>query len=613
MAAILDIQQINNGQLPKSGQVFVGAVDTDPLTSPVTVYSDKDYTQAVITPLTLDFNGRPIDPATGEPINLYVNFSYTIQWLDDQGAPLLTSPVSVNLEGGVSGIGPGTNTNVAGTASIPIVNLDADISLDSIDMNSIIRGLLLNGLTTAQRDAIGAPLERWLIYNTTTKTLDFYNGSTWISPSATPSGPTNAIQTNVGSVFTGNANFIFDPTGDGEVQLLDDTKVSWGDSQDFNISFDSINLVMEMASLSTSNYIVRLGTADGSASFKVNNNSNVPQFDVDSFGNTTVCLDNGVFSIKSSSDFTMESDGSKTDFTSKKGDFTLINTNVTGGTVMKLATDTTATNFRVTDNTDNTRLLVNGLGQVAVGTASPDASAKFQIDSTTQGVLPPRMTTTQRDAISSPSEGLEIYNTSTKRPEFYNDTVWGVTSSNLQESYESGASIVVDNTLGAVKLDNTGKTVASFEMVPNATTPTTDLSPGQFHVSNDGVLYTYDSTRSKFLSQEVVALQFGKNNAAGNEYLRFGGDARDGGSGAIFPWDVTVVGFTLKGSNSVIQNYDIEIDGTGVSTIATSSSIISNSTLNLDAEAGETINLFAQPSGSEVDDPYAIIFVKRRI
>ena len=62
MAAILDIPQINNGQLPKSGQVFVGAVDTDPLTSPVTVYSDKDYTQAVITPLTLDFNGRPIDP-----------------------------------------------------------------------------------------------------------------------------------------------------------------------------------------------------------------------------------------------------------------------------------------------------------------------------------------------------------------------------------------------------------------------------------------------------------------------------------------------------------------------------------------------------------------------
>ena len=100
---------------------------------------------------------------------------------------------------------------------------------------------------------------------------------------------------------------------------------------------------------------------------------------------------------------------------------------------------------------------------------------------------------------------------------------------------------------------------------------------------------------------------------AGNEYLRFGGDARDGGSGAIFPWDVTVVGFTLKGSNSEIQNYDIEIDGAGVSTIATSSSIISNSTLNLDAEAGETINLFAQPSGSEVDDPYAIIFVKRRI
>jgi len=50
-------------------------------------------------------------------------------------------------------------------------------------------------------------------------------------------------------------------------------------------------------------------------------------------------------------------------------------------------------------------------GQVAIGTATPDASAQLEINSTNRGVLFPRMTTTQRNAISSPADGLVIYNT----------------------------------------------------------------------------------------------------------------------------------------------------------------------------------------------------------
>ena len=62
--------------------------------------------------------------------------------------------------------------------------------------------------------------------------------------------------------------------------------------------------------------------------------------------------------------------------------------------------------------------------QVGIGTATPDASAKVDITSTTQGLLPPRMTTAQRDAISSPAEGLVIYNTTTKGLEFKSSTGW---------------------------------------------------------------------------------------------------------------------------------------------------------------------------------------------
>ena len=53
----------------------------------------------------------------------------------------------------------------------------------------------------------------------------------------------------------------------------------------------------------------------------------------------------------------------------------------------------------------------NGAG-VGIGTgASQDASAKVEIASTTQGFLPPRMTTAQRNAIANPAKGLMIYNT----------------------------------------------------------------------------------------------------------------------------------------------------------------------------------------------------------
>jgi hypothetical protein len=46
-------------------------------------------------------------------------------------------------------------------------------------------------------------------------------------------------------------------------------------------------------------------------------------------------------------------------------------------------------------------------------------AAILQVDSITQGVLLPRMTTTQRDAISSPLAGLLIYNTSTNKLNIY--------------------------------------------------------------------------------------------------------------------------------------------------------------------------------------------------
>jgi hypothetical protein len=65
----------------------------------------------------------------------------------------------------------------------------------------------------------------------------------------------------------------------------------------------------------------------------------------------------------------------------------------------------------------------NSLG-TNIGTGGLVASARLSVESTTQGFLPPRMTTAQRDLIATPAEGLMIYNTSTNKPNFFDGTSW---------------------------------------------------------------------------------------------------------------------------------------------------------------------------------------------
>ena len=53
----------------------------------------------------------------------------------------------------------------------------------------------------------------------------------------------------------------------------------------------------------------------------------------------------------------------------------------------------------------------NFSSSIQAGGGTTNASAVLQADSTTKGFLPPRMTSTQRAAISTPSVGLVVYQT----------------------------------------------------------------------------------------------------------------------------------------------------------------------------------------------------------
>ncbi len=77
--------------------------------------------------------------------------------------------------------------------------------------------------------------------------------------------------------------------------------------------------------------------------------------------------------------------------------------------------------------------------QLSLGTTTPSTSALLQLESTNKGLLTPRMTQVQRDAIASPVVGLLIFDTTTNGFENYNGSAWvSVGSSSGNASVATG-------------------------------------------------------------------------------------------------------------------------------------------------------------------------------
>lgn len=93
-----------------------------------------------------------------------------------------------------------------------------------------------------------------------------------------------------------------------------------------------------------------------------------------------------------------------------------IQINNQSGSVFSLAIYSNAaadTNFQTQGNFNgnNFRITAAGFAMGRGGLPTLDASALLNVNSTTQGFLPPRMTTTQKNAIASPAAGLVVYDT----------------------------------------------------------------------------------------------------------------------------------------------------------------------------------------------------------
>lgn len=97
-------------------------------------------------------------------------------------------------------------------------------------------------------------------------------------------------------------------------------------------------------------------------------------------------------------------------------------------------TGTSSTNvaatFLASGGTNNYAIIVpSSAGIVGIGTSAPAASSILDVASTSKGFAPPRMTTTQKNAISSPVEGLIVYDVTLHKLCVYTGSAWEVITS----------------------------------------------------------------------------------------------------------------------------------------------------------------------------------------
>lgn len=134
--------------------------------------------------------------------------------------------------------------------------------------------------------------------------------------------------------------------------------------------------------------------------------------------------------------------------------------------------------------------------------------------------IPTKLTTTQRDDISSPIEGMIIYNTDEKMYQFYNGTIWG----NVDTTGGAGVSTIVS-------------TIDSISMTS----------------INNHLLYEVTSGK-QFIAQRVIVRLTSISGGGAVPKISIGTNAAT--------YDNIYSNTSLSGLTTLLDGYSISIEGT---------------------------------------------------
>jgi len=235
---------------------------------------------------------------------------------------------------------------------------------------------------------------------------------------------------------------------------------------------------------------------------------------------------------------------------------------ITGSTALTFAAGGTNQNITLTPSGTGSVLLN---GSVGIGTSVTTSTAALEISSTTKLFYPPRMTTTQRDAIASPGSGGVIFNTTLNKLQAYTGSTLSVEGTGTFGNYGAYAPSTAGQTIQPL---NTGllNSVKASVAIRNSTD---NIRLKVYDGPNGNLLATADAVVNAPYAGEfnwVVGTWTFSNaniilNANSTYYFEFstvGGNAFFIGMSASNPYSRGSLYQGATGSATIYSSYDID-------------------------------------------------------
>ncbi|HTJ48121.1 MAG TPA: hypothetical protein VL443_01610 [Cyclobacteriaceae bacterium] len=313
----------------------------------------------------------------------------------------------------------GTGTNISYTGQVGVNNTTPDPS-STLDLTATDKGILVPRMTTTQRTAIASPANALMVFDITLGKFCYYTNSQWNVVESIWNRGTGTNISYTGQVGVNNATP--DPSS-----TLDLTATDKG------ILVPRMTTTQRTAIASPANALMVFDITLGKFCYYTNSQWNVLE-SIWNRGTGTNISYTGQVGVNNAT----PAASSVLDLTATDKGILIPRMTTTQRQAISspdealLVYDNTVKAFYYYSNSQwntlDTWIKVTGgisyTGQVGVNISTPDASSTVDITSTSKGLLIPRMTTAQRQAITTPATSLMVFDTNDSRFYFYNSGQW---------------------------------------------------------------------------------------------------------------------------------------------------------------------------------------------
>lgn len=224
---------------------------------------------------------------------------------------------------------------------------------------------------------------------------------------------------------------------------------------------------------------------------------------------------------------------------------------------------------------------------VGINTTTPDHSAALDVTSSTKGLLAPRMTTTQRNAITNPAKGLLVFDNDDNQFFFHDGTNWVKIS--LETDPKVGA---LDNNFmpkwNGTTLENSTLFQSGANLGVNNVSPRYPLSVGTDFGNNTNNIAAFNTTNNKpiFVGETTnnkgIIIGYSGNDIQGRNTTTTNGDL------VLNPFAGNVGIGTDAPQSKLAVNGSVVIGGDYANSIAPTNGLAIQGNLNIGLESNST-------------------------